>query len=235
MSSLFHTVLTRPLFNALIGLYNTISFEDLGIAIIILTILVRFLLYPLFYKGLRNQALMQKIQPELNEVKEKYKEDKEKQALEMMALWKKYEINPFSGFLLLLVQLPVLLAIYRVFLSDFSPELFEKELYSFVDFPNNFSQSFLGFIDLSSTSMVLLLITVVAVFLQTRVSLGKGSNGVENKMAKNMSYIMPVIMFVFLINFSAAISLYILVTTIFSIFQQRIINARLEKHGTKGA
>lgn len=232
MSSLFFTILTQPLLNALVFLYNTISFQDLGVAIILLTILVRFILYPLFYKGLKNQAMMQKIQPQLEEIKEKHKDDKEKQALEMMALWKEHRINPFSGFLLLLIQLPVLWAIYKVFFDGLNEEAFNG-LYSFVAAPDFVNQTFLGFLDLTQTSMVIVILATVLTYFQARMAGPKQLKGEKpNKAAlinKRMSLIVPIIIFIFLINFSSAIGLYILTTTVFSIFQQKIINNRI--HG----
>jgi YidC/Oxa1 family membrane protein insertase len=230
MSSLFHTILIDPLLNTLVFLYNTIAFEDLGLAIILLTILVRFILYPLFYKGLKNQAMMQKIQPHLEEIKEKHKEDKEKQALEMMALWKEHKINPFAGFLLLLVQLPVLWAIYRVFFDGLNAETF-KNLYSFVQIPAEVNQTFFGILDLTQTSMVIVVLATVLTYFQARMAAPKQKEGEKPskaaQMSKKMAFIVPGIIFIFLINFSSAIGLYILTTTVFSIFQQKIINNRI--------
>lgn len=230
MSGLFNAILFQPLLNALVFLYNTVAFQDLGVAIILLTILVRFALYPLFYKGLKNQAMMQKLQPELDELKEKYKDDREKQALEMMALWKKHKINPFSGLLLLLVQLPVLWAIYKVFLDGLNEESLQG-LYSFISAPSEVNSTLFGLVDLSSTSIAIVVITTILTYFQAKMAIPKQKEGDKPSkaaaMGKRMSVIMPAIIFIFLINFSSAIGLYILTTTIFSIFQQRIINRRV--------
>ncbi|MDP3880786.1 MAG: YidC/Oxa1 family membrane protein insertase [bacterium] len=235
MSSLFHTILTEPLLNALVFLYNTVAFQDLGLAIILLTVLVRFILYPLFYKGLKNQAMMQKIQPHLEEIKEKHKDDKEKQALEMMALWKEHKINPFSGFLLLIVQLPVLWAIYRVFFDGLNAETF-KSLYPFISAPEQVNQTLFGFVDLTQTSIAIVVLATVLTYVQARMAAPKKKEGEKESkaavMSKRMTFIVPGIIFIFLINFASAIGLYILTTTVFSIFQQKIINNRI--HGKDG-
>jgi len=230
MGSLFNTFLVQPLLNALVVLYNTVSFEDLGIAIILLTVLVRFILYPLFYKGLKNQALMQKVQPELDALKEKHKDDKEKQAMEMMALWKDNKINPFSGFFLLLVQLPVLWAIYRVFLGGLTEESLAG-LYSFVTVPTELNNTLFGLIDLSATSMIIVVLATVLTYVQAKIAAPKTKEGEKPSkaalMSKRMTFVLPGIIFIFLINFSSAIGLYILTTTVFSIFQQKVINSRI--------
>lgn len=228
MSNLFHILLTQPLFNALIGFYNTIAFNDMGLAIILLTIAVRFVLYPLFYHGLKNQAMMQKIQPEIEEIQKKHKDDKEKQALEMMAVWKKHKVNPFSGFLLLLVQLPIILAIYRVFLDGVSSKALEG-LYSFISAPEVLNNSLFGIVDLSSKSMVIVVLATAAAYIQGRMAIPK-NNSKSAQMGKKMSLIAPAIILVILLNFSSAIGLYILTTTVFSIFQQAVINKKI--HGS---
>ncbi len=236
MSSLFFTVLTQPLFNGLVFLYNTVAFSDLGVAIILLTILVRTLLYPFFYKGLKNQALMQKIQPQIEAVQKEHKENKEEQAKQMMALWKEHKINPFSGFLLLIIQLPILLAIYRVFLTGLNKESLSG-LYSFVHTPEILNNSLLGLIDLSERSVIIVILAVAAAYIQGKMALSKSranSNSKSAKMAKKMSLLAPGIILIFLINFSSAIGLYILVTTLFSILQQYLINKRIYGGETEG-
>src|SRR3989344_5693043 len=111
---MFYTLLTQPLTNALVFFYNTIALEDLGLSIIFLTLAIRVLLYPLFHKSARYQMIMQKIQPKLKEVQKAHKEDKVKQTEAMMALYKEHNVNPFSGILFLVIQIPILLALYRI-------------------------------------------------------------------------------------------------------------------------
>ncbi len=134
MSNLFHEILYRPLFNALIFLYQYFSFHDLGIAIILLTIILRLILFPLFHKGAKDQAILQRLAPKIKEIQTNHKNDREKQSKALLDLYRQHKVNPFSGFLLLLVQLPILIALYRVFLNGFSVETLSN-LYSFISSP----------------------------------------------------------------------------------------------------
>jgi YidC/Oxa1 family membrane protein insertase len=115
ISSLFTTVLYQPLFNALVFIYDIIPV--LGITIIIITVIIRVILLPLSKKAIESQKKMQELQPELKEIQEKYKNDKQKKGEEMMKLYKKRKINPAAGCLPLIIQLVILIALYRVFLN----------------------------------------------------------------------------------------------------------------------
>src|SRR3989344_8721224 len=131
MGNFFNIILYQPLFNALVSLYNTVAFQDLGVAIILLTFVVRVILYPLFYHSFKNQTLMQKIHPEIQKIQHNHKGNREKQAQALMELYKQHKVNPFSGFFLILVQLPVLIVLYQLFLKGLNPETFTN-LYSFI-------------------------------------------------------------------------------------------------------
>ena len=232
--SLFHTILFQPLFNALIFLEQHAAFGDLGVAIILLTLVVRGILYPLSYKSFKSQMVMQRLQPEIKAIQEQHKNNKEKQAELLMAVWKRNKVNPFSGFLLLLIQLPILIALYRIFLSDFSsPEIFSN-LYSFIKTPEAISNSFLGLINLKERSIVVVGIAAVLQYFQGRLSLMTRSTGpkaaAQSKMAKNMVLFGPIITVVFLTALPAAIGIYWSATAAFSVFQQLIISRSLS-HG----
>lgn len=230
MSSFFHLILTQPLFNALVFLYENITFQDFGFAIIGLTLLIRLILYPVFYKGLKNQTIMQKMQPEIKEAQNKHKGNREAQALALMEIYKKYNVSPFAPFLYLMIQLPILIAVYRVFLKGFTTETM-TQLYSFIPAPEQIHTLFLGLIDITKTSIIIVILAVVAQYIQTRMSLKPRAAGPKNdpssKMAGYMVYIAPLITLLFLMNLPSAIGLYWLTTAIFSIFQQQLINKRL--------
>jgi YidC/Oxa1 family membrane protein insertase len=229
MAAFFNTILHQPLFNALIFLQQTISFGDLGVAIILLTLIVRLILYPLSYKGFKSQMIMQRIQPEIKSIQEKHKDNKEKQAELLMEVWKKNKVNPFSGFVLLIIQLPILLALYRIFLSDFSTESL-KTLYAFVPHPEIISKTFLGLIDLSEKSIVIVGIAAVLQYIHGKLSLARpqgSQKGQMNKMTRNMVFLGPIITIVFLTNLPSAVGIYWATTSAFSIFQQIIIGKSL--------
>lgn len=230
MSYLFHILLTQPIFNALVALYSYVTFEDLGIAIVLLTIIIRFLLYPLFYKALRSQSIMQKIQPEIAKIQKEYKDDREQQATRMMALWKQHQVNPFASFGLIFVQLPLLIAVYRVFLRGFSTEAF-VDLYSFLSAPAHLNSISLGLINLSSPNMIIVALAVVAQYFQSKLALPKIKPGETPSKAqqnsRRMVYLAPALTLLILPKLPAAIGLYWLTAAVFSTVQQRLINKRL--------
>ncbi len=233
MSYLFNTFLYNPLFNGLILLYKYVTFEDLGLAIILLTIIIRFILYPLFYKSLKNQALLQKIQPEIEKIQQSHKNDKEKLATALLALYRERQVNPFSSFFLIFLQLPILIALYQVFLSGFSQEALQV-VYKFVAAPQVIHNTLLGLIDLGGKSIVIVILAAAAQYLQSILALPKQSAASESpsaKMAKNMVYIGPVLTLLILGNLPAAVGLYWLTSSLFSVGQQWLINKALKNNG----
>lgn len=240
MSSFFNEILYRPLINALVVLYNTFSFNDLGIAIILLTILIRLVLYPLFKKSLRQQTLMQRIQPHVKKIQTDHKHDREKQAQALLELYRTHRINPFTGFLLLLVQIPVLIALYRVFLKGFS-SITQESLYSFVTLPSEVPHTFLGLIDLQKPAIIIVGLAVIAQFLQSKMSLKSAQKGQDQntpmaRMGRQMMFIGPLLTLLFLTQLPSAVGLYWLTTSLFSVGQQFLITRSLDReqqdHGT---
>lgn len=233
MITLFNEVLYRPLYNTLVFLYQYVAFEDLGLAIILLTLIIRFILFPLFYKSFRNQAIIQKLQPEIQKIQHTHKKNREKQAQELMALYRHHKVNPFSGFLMIFIQLPILIALYRLFLNGFSPETFHN-LYSFIPAPEHINSSLLGLVDLSSKSMLIVGLAVISQYFQGKLTLPKIKEGQSippaAKIGRQMVVIGPILTFVILRTLPSAIGLYWLITSLFSIVQQIIINKKIYKH-----
>ena len=227
---MFQTIFFDPLFNGLVALYNTVAFHDLGLAIIFLTLIIRIIFLPLFYKSAKNQILIQRLQPEIQKIQHDHKDNKEKQAQAMMELYKKHQVNPFSGFLMLLVQLPVLIAIYQVFLQEFSPAVMGR-LYSFVTSPTEFNALFLGLLDLEKRSILMVGLAAIMQYLQGKLSLPAAEKGREpspaEKIGRQMVFIGPVLTIVILSNLPAAVGLYWLITSVFSVVQQIYINKTL--------
>lgn len=225
---IFNKVLFQPLFNALILLYNFLPGNDFGIAVIALTVLIRLALYPLMAKSLKSQKVFSKLQPKIKEIQEKFKDDKSKQAEEMVKLYKEAKMNPLSGFLPLLIQLPLLIALYQVFWKGLQPEAMNN-LYAFIPNMGQIDPSFLGVINLSQASMFLAVLAGTFQFIQTKTMNPKSKKkGKTNKMAdmmqKQMLYFLPFFTVVILLRLPAAIALYWIVTSLFSIGQQRSIN-----------
>ena len=141
-------ILYSPFLNVLVLLYQYLPGHDFGIAVIVLTLLIRLILYPLMAQAIKSQKVMSELQPKIQEIQERCKNDREKQARETMELYRKEKINPFSGCLPLLIQMPILIALFRVFWEGLRPEEMTN-LYSFVPHPGIINPTFLGIIDLS--------------------------------------------------------------------------------------
>lgn len=228
----FTVLLYNPLFNALVLLYLYIPGHDFGITVIVSTVLIRIILYPLMIKSLRSQKSLSEIQPKLQEIQEKYKNDKEAQTKEMMALYQKEKINPFGGCLPLLIQLPILIALYQVFWKGLGPDTMHH-LYGFIPNPGTINPSFLGLINLTEPSILLAVIAGIVQFFQSKTMTPQKKN-IQNKgdqtakfsdiMQKEMLYLFPVFTVFILWRLPSALGLYWIVTGLFSIYQQVSIN-----------
>lgn len=228
MASLFNEILYRPLFNILVLLYNSIAFEDLGLAIILLTILIRIILFPLFHASLRHQRLAQELQPHIKKIQEKYKDNREAQTKAILALYTDHKANPLTPIILILAQLPILFVLFSILKSGLNEESFNL-LYSFIHKPDVINHALLGLIDdLSKRSISIAVLATIAQYAQSKLSLPKVKSGVElsqaEKMGRNMVYVGPAITAIVLINLPAALGIYWLTSSVFSIFQQIVIN-----------
>ncbi|MDF1498164.1 MAG: YidC/Oxa1 family membrane protein insertase [Patescibacteria group bacterium] len=222
-------------------LYNIVPGQDIGIAIILLTLLVRLALYPINTKAIKSQKQLQEIQPEMKEIQNKYKEDKEKQAKALMELYQKRKVNPMSGCFPLLIQFPLLIALYWVFLNGFKDESLSI-VYSFISNPGHIDPMFLGFVNLSEKNIVLAFIAGALQYYQTKMIMGTKKKKDEVKdeikkektpeektqdfaqsMSKQMIYLMPIMTFFFAMSFPSGLALYWAVTTLFAIIQQSFI------------
>lgn len=231
MTFLYEVLLYQPIFNVLIGLYNAIPYKDVGIAIIILTILIKVILYPLTKKSLEGQKALQDLQPKLDALKKEHADDKEKLAQEMMKLYKEQNVNPMSSCLPILIQFPVIIALYQVFRNGLEATNYDL-LYSFISAPAELNTLFLGFMPLNEPQFVLAVLAALGQFFQTRMltqkrppaSLqtkdGAKDENVMAMMNKNMTFIMPIITLVIGMSLPGGLTLYWLVTTVVTIIQQ---------------
>lgn len=229
MLALYHEVLYRPILNLTVGLYDLL-FDDFGLAILALTILVRGALWPLTHRALANQKAMMDLQPKLKSVQEKYKDNKEEQAKAMMALYAEHKVSPFSSCLPLLIQLPLFIALYRVLSAGLKSENL-NELYGFISNPGTISTMSLGFLDLSKPSIVLAVLAAAAQFFQAKMMQRKdvkvhteGSKD-EDTMAimnKQMLYMMPAMTLFIGWKLPAGLTLYWLFTNLAMIAQQKL-------------
>jgi YidC/Oxa1 family membrane protein insertase len=173
---------------------------------------------------------MQKIQPRIQELQKKYKDDKERQAREMLAIYKNEKINPFSSLLFAIIQIPILIALYKVFWSGLDPKELSV-LYSFVANPGHINSLFLYIIDLAKPNMVLAVLAGLTQYFQTKMLLPNNKkSGPKDKtsdfsqaMQTQMVYFAPVFTIIILIGLPSALGLYWTASSLFSIIQQYLI------------
>jgi YidC/Oxa1 family membrane protein insertase len=237
MIAFFKTIIYTPLYNILILLLN-VSWIDAGIATVVLTILVKLLLYPLSKKATITQARMKEKEGELNAIKEKYK-DKQEQAVKTMEFYKVNNINPFSSILTIIIQIPIIFSLYYIFFRSGLPSIDTTLLYSFVKVPESVSMIFLGLVDVSQKSIVLALLAAVTSFLQMHLA-GKATNkpasaqssGVVKEdfaaaLTKQMKYTMPLIVFFISWKISAIVALYWFVSNLAGITQDAYVRKQM--------
>lgn len=222
LGNIFNTILYQPLLSALLLLRQYLPGQDLGVAVIALTVIIKLFLYPLGAKGIKSQKALQDLQPKIKEIQNKFKNDKARQAQETMDLYKREKINPFSSLGLLLVQFPILIALFRVFSRG-------------INEMNGVSTDFLGILDLSQPSVILAVVCGLAQFWQAKMLTpvrntshsnaggpGQNKQDFSGMMQKQMIYFMPLFTVFILWRFPSAMALYWLVTTLFTIGQQYI-------------
>ena len=219
---IYNTIIYYPLLNLLVFFYNIIP--DMGAVIILLTLLTRVVLAPSFHKSLKSQKALNDLQPRLNEMREKHKDNKEAQAKAMMDLYKEYKINPFSSCLPLLIQLPILIGLYQVF--NFALGGHEiSGLYSFIHAPASISPYLFKILDLSKPSIALGVIAGLAQFWQSKLMMPKtaGADATTKAMQMQTTYVLPILSVVIAVRLPAGLPLYWIVTTLFAVGQQYYI------------
>ena len=246
MSSLWNTVFYQPIYNALIFIIDNITFGDVGFAIILVTIVVKLILSPLTRKSIKSQILMKRMEPELKQIKKDFP-NKEEQAKKTFELYKKYGTNPFSGCLVIILQLPVIFALYYVFYKGLSIDA--SLIYSFIQIPTNLHTNFLGLIEMGSQSVFLGIFAGVTQFIQGYLSTPVKPKKVEvikekelvnepktfqeqlsDSMQMNVRYVLPIFIAFIAWKISAAVALYWIVSNIFTITQEWYIRRQLTRN-----
>lgn len=240
MIALFDALIYWPLYNLLIFIYNIIPFHDFGVAIILTTVIIKFLLVPLSKKQIESQKKMQELQPKIKEIQKKHKNDKEKQSRALMEMYKEHKTNPFSGCLPIIVQLIFLIAIYRVLfnISQAGLVVDMNGLYSFIANPGKVNHLFLNIIDLTAVlnmsmlasnipQVILVVLAAASQYFQMKMIMPKQTTETKGKEAdfsqmvsQQMLYLGPVLTLIIGFQFPAGLALYWLVSTVFMITQQ---------------
>jgi YidC/Oxa1 family membrane protein insertase len=237
LHSFWNAVFYRPLYNLLLGIVAFVPNGDVGLAVILLTVLVKLVLFPLTQRSIDSQLRMKALEPELARIKATVT-DKAEQSKQTYALYKEKNVNPFSSCLLVLVQIPVIIALYLVFLHGF--DSVSVLPYSFVSAPGEFNMKFLGFFDLAQRSIVLAVIAGVTQFLQGWLAQGRQSapsgEGMAGQFAKTMQtqmlYVLPIMIVFIAYRVSGAVALYWITSNIFTIAQELYTKRKMEKSAT---
>ena len=241
MAAFFHTIIYQPLYNILILLYNIVPGKDFGISIILITVLLRTILIPLYKKQIESQKKLQVLQPKIKALQEKTKDNKEEQTKQLMELYKEHKTNPFSGCLPLVVQLIFLIAIYRVLIniSQSGLTVDSSQLYSFVPNPGKINQFYISLIDLTKPSIIIAALAAIAQYFQTKMLLANQPKTIKKNsdqpdmaqiMSKQMMYLGPFLTLFIGIRFPAGLSLYWLAGTLFMLIQQISIEKKSQKN-----
>jgi len=238
---LWGTFLYQPIYNLLIYFISIIPGYNLGFAIILLTVFIRLLLFIPQQRAMESQKKLQEIQPRIKKIQEQYKNNQQKLAQETFALYKEYKVNPFGSCLPLIIQLPILIALFYVIQTGLNPDnvyLLYQPLRTFdlsVIDPN-----FLGLLNLTKIDVFALPLIVAGLqFFQMKLSMKKSQvkkegekkkGGAEMEMAQNMMiYILPVMIALFTASTPSGVGLYWGISTLFGIGQQVYVNNKKKR------
>ncbi len=234
MLEFFNTIVYVPLYNALAALVDIIPTADLGIAVILLTLLVKLVLLPLSLKAAHTQHALKELEPQLKQIRDKYKNNNEEVARRTLALYKENDVSIFASILVAIIQIPIVIALYFVFLHIIQSYAFDPSLlYSFVSVPAAVSHMFLGFVDLTHKSIALAVLAALAQFFQGLVAMPKPvekkpgeARTFQEDLAKSfsvqMKYVLPIVIGIAAYTISSAIALYFIASAVFAVAQEYI-------------
>lgn len=242
MANIFTTVLFQPILNLMVWLYNVVPGNDLGLAIVLLTIAVKAILYPFTMAQIKQQRALQTLQPKIDEIRARLKDDKEGQAKELMDLYKREKVNPASSCLPLLIQLPIFIGLYRA-LSDGLHSKGLDLLYPFVANPGTIHTMMFGLIDLAKPNIPLAVMAGAVQFWQSWQIMRKPSpatpppaevagtpaakdESMAASMNKQMMYVMPFVTVFIGISLPGGLTLYWLVMSLLTVAQQALFLRR---------
>jgi len=206
--------------NVITALYQVtvaIGFPSYALAIILISILIKIILFPLMQKQMKSMMNMQEVQPKMEYLQKKYKNNPEKMNEEVMKLYKEYNINPMGGCLPLLIQMPILIGLFGALRQyEFEP----LEHAGFIWIPN------LGEIDPLHILPVLVALTM---FLQQKISMATTPQAANNPTMKTMLYMMPAMMLFVCWSMPAGLCLYWAFFSVLSMIQQYFMNKTKQK------
>lgn len=241
MSYIYNTFLYEPMYNAMVYLMGVLPGNDVGLAVIILTLIVKVILFPLSKKSVITQIKMKQLDPELKALQEKYKNNKQEMSQHLLAFYRKNGLNPFSGLFLLLIQLPIIIALYNVFYSGDINIINTSILYTGVVIPASINTIFLGLVDLTvRNSIALALLVGISQFIQTRlvlpphdknakIDINDFSQNMVRSMNTQMKYVLPVIVAIIAYTLPSLVSIYWITSNLFAIGQELYFRKTIKK------
>ena len=233
---MFHTIFYEPVYNLIVFVLTIVPLHDIGAAIILATLIIKFLLLPLNLSALRTQYLMKRIEPEMNALKEEQKTNPQEASRKMMELYRREKINPFAGLFAVLIQIPVFFALYFVFSKGLFAD--PNSLYSFVHFPATLHTEAFGLFNVTEKNVVIAILAGLASYMyarrQTSSMVAKKESHEEtfqDQFAKSMRvqllYVLPVIVGVSAAFLPSALGLYWFVNNVVSYGQDIYMKQKL--------
>lgn len=242
ISKFFAVVFYQPVFNLLIGLVVFLPGHDMGIAIILLTVLVKLILWPFSDKALHSQKALADMQPKVDALKKEYGDKQEELAKAMMALYSKEKVSPFSSCGLVLLQLPVFISLYHALGKGLQSSGFDQ-LYSFIPNPGTIPPTLLGMVNLADPNYPLAILAGIIQYFQaksmiTRQQANRGTPGASDEqmlatMNKQMLYVMPVLTVILGWTLPGGLALYWTVTNLLTVAQQEFYFHKKSKAALK--
>jgi len=217
---------------------NLFPFFDAGVIIIIFTIIIKIIILPLSIKASKAQIEMKSTEKDLQTIKENYKNDKAEQSKKIMEYYKERGINPFASIFILLIQLPILIGLYQVFIKSGLPKINTALLYSFIGSPVAIDMMFFGVLNISEKSIILAILAGITTYFQISHSTGSqtqtgGTQGdIAKAMAMQMKYFFPILMAFIAYTISSAIAIYFITSNVFAIGQEIYIKKKYHKDVT---
>jgi YidC/Oxa1 family membrane protein insertase len=225
---IYTNAIYEPILNLLVWLYNVIPGHDIGIVIILVTIVIRLILSPFMHKSMKGQREMSALQPKLKEIRERHKDDRAEQTKALTEFYKENNVNPLSSCLPVLIQLPILIALYHVFSKALKGNL--EGLYPFVHNPVSLNHHLFGIFDLSNPNIWFAILAGLAQFWQSwmmfQTQKAQGQDETMKAMSLPTLFILPLISIYIAWKLPAGLPLYWIVTTLFAIGQQYYFNRK---------
>ncbi|MEK7207960.1 MAG: YidC/Oxa1 family membrane protein insertase [Patescibacteria group bacterium] len=241
MLALLKTVFYVPLYNGLIFLIALLPSHSVGSAVILLTLLVKLLLFPLSQKATKFQLEMKAHEPELSRLRERYKSDKQAQGKAILEFYREKKINPFGAMLPLFIQIPIVIALYYVFFKGGLPEVDEALLYFLTPLPEP-NMDFFG-LKVLDKSVVLAVLAGAAQYLQGHFAMPpapakEAAPSFQGDLARGMhlqmKYLLPLFMVFVAYAVSGAVALYFITSSLFTVAQELYLRRKFsrERHLT---